>query len=265
MWTQAHRETQKQSGRGLPSDLTDAQWERLEPLIPAAKPGGRPRTMDMRAAMNAIFYLLRTGCPCGICRAARFLRARRSTISSGSSARRGLGAHLGRTSYGAARGARPRGRPHRRDHRQPVAESGGKGGAASRSEKNAVGYDAGKKVKGRKIHALVDVEGLPLHVIVHSAGIQDRDGAVLVLDKIASAFHGWNLFGPTQATTPIRSRMPWPDRRGSGSKSSSASMTSKASSSCPGDGSSSEPSHGSAATAVSPKTTRTSQKLLPPS
>ena len=63
MWTQAHRETYKQSGRGLPSDLTDAQWERLEPLIPAAKPGGRPRKTDMRAAMNAIFYLLRTGCP----------------------------------------------------------------------------------------------------------------------------------------------------------------------------------------------------------
>src|ERR1700685_1766061 len=63
MWTQAHRETYKQSGRGLPSDLTDAQWERLEPLIPAAKPGGRPRKTYMRAAMNAIFYLLRTGCP----------------------------------------------------------------------------------------------------------------------------------------------------------------------------------------------------------
>ena len=63
MWRQAHRETYKESGRGLPSDLTDVQWERLEPLIPAAKPGGRPRKTDMRAAMNAIFYLLRTGCP----------------------------------------------------------------------------------------------------------------------------------------------------------------------------------------------------------
>ena len=63
MWTQAHRETYKQSGRGLPSDLTDVQWERLEPLIPAAKPGGRARKTDMRAAMNGIFYLLRTGCP----------------------------------------------------------------------------------------------------------------------------------------------------------------------------------------------------------
>ena len=51
-----------------------------------------------------------------------------------------------------------------------------------------MGYDAGKKVKGRKLHALVDIEGLPLRVIVHSAGIQDRDGAALVLDKIRQRF-----------------------------------------------------------------------------
>ena len=62
-WTQAHRATHRQAGKGLPSDLTDEQWQRLEPLIPSAKLGGRPRKTDMRAAMNAIFYLLRTGCP----------------------------------------------------------------------------------------------------------------------------------------------------------------------------------------------------------
>lgn len=47
----------------FPSDLTEAEWARLRPLIPDATPGGRPRKTDMRAAMNAIFYLLRTGCP----------------------------------------------------------------------------------------------------------------------------------------------------------------------------------------------------------
>jgi len=51
-----------------------------------------------------------------------------------------------------------------------------------------VGYDAGKQVNGRKIHALVDSEGLPMRVVVHSAGIQDRDGAGLVLDKIRRCF-----------------------------------------------------------------------------
>ena len=51
-----------------------------------------------------------------------------------------------------------------------------------------VGYDAGKKVKGRKIHALVDTEGLPMRVVIHSAGVQDRDGAALILDKIRIRF-----------------------------------------------------------------------------
>jgi putative transposase len=49
---------------------------------------------------------------------------------------------------------------------------------------NRVGYDASKQVKGRKIHTLVDSEGLPMRVVVHSAAIQDRDGAGLVLDKM---------------------------------------------------------------------------------
>jgi putative transposase len=50
-------------GQRYPSDLRDAEWARLAPLIPEASPGGRPRKTDMRAAMNAVFYLLRTGCP----------------------------------------------------------------------------------------------------------------------------------------------------------------------------------------------------------
>lgn len=56
-----------------------------------------------------------------------------------------------------------------------------------------MGYDAGKKVKGRKLHALVDTEGFPMRVIVHSAGIQDRDGAALVLDKIRQRFNWLEL------------------------------------------------------------------------
>lgn len=63
MWTEEHRARYRQSGAGIPSNLTDEEWARLEPLIPDAKPGGRPRTTDMRAAVNAIFYLLRTASP----------------------------------------------------------------------------------------------------------------------------------------------------------------------------------------------------------
>src|SRR6266853_2460267 len=63
MWTEEHRRTCRREGEGYPSELRDAEWARLEPLIPKASPGGRPRKTDMRAAMNAILYLLRTGCP----------------------------------------------------------------------------------------------------------------------------------------------------------------------------------------------------------
>jgi putative transposase len=45
-----------------PSDLSDHEWAVLAPLLPAAKPGGRPRSVDLRQILNGIFYLLRTGC-----------------------------------------------------------------------------------------------------------------------------------------------------------------------------------------------------------
>jgi len=63
MWTAEHRARYRRDTGRYPSDLTDAEWARLEPLIPPAKPGGRPRKTEMREAMNAILYLLRTGCP----------------------------------------------------------------------------------------------------------------------------------------------------------------------------------------------------------
>ncbi len=48
--------------KSYPSDLTDAQWLELAPLIPLAKPGGRPRTVDLREVINGILYVLRSGC-----------------------------------------------------------------------------------------------------------------------------------------------------------------------------------------------------------
>src|SRR5512136_968703 len=116
--------------------------------------------------------------------AMNFQRARRSTTFSASSRRTACGGYLGGPAYDLARAPRARGFSHGRCHRQPVAESGGKRGGFD----GEVGFDAGKKVKGRKIHALVDTEGLPLRVVVHSAGMQDRDGAALVLDKIRTRF-----------------------------------------------------------------------------
>jgi len=53
----------RREGDDYQSDLQDVEWARLAPLIPPAPPGGRPRKTGMRAAMNAILYLLCTGCP----------------------------------------------------------------------------------------------------------------------------------------------------------------------------------------------------------
>jgi transposase len=63
MWTEQHRKIYQRGERRYPSDMTDGEWVRLKPLIPPAKPGGRPRETNMREAINAILYLLRTGCP----------------------------------------------------------------------------------------------------------------------------------------------------------------------------------------------------------
>ena len=83
-----------------------------------------------------------------------------------------------------ARADRAGGQPLGGGSRQPIDQIRRKRGGND----NEVGYDAGKRIKGRKIHALVDSEGLPMRVLVHSAAIQDRDGAGLVLDKIRRRF-----------------------------------------------------------------------------
>ena len=76
-----------------------------------------------------------------------------------------------------SRTGRPRDLSHRRHHRQPKREKRRKRGACI----DAHGFDAGKKIKGKKRHILVDTQGLLMHAIVHGADIQDRDGGVLLM------------------------------------------------------------------------------------
>jgi putative transposase len=70
--------------------------------------------------------------------------------------------------------------PQRRDHRQPERQDDGK--------KGVCGYDAGKKINGRKRHIVVDTLGLLMAVVVHAANIQDREGAMLVLKLLRDTF-----------------------------------------------------------------------------
>jgi transposase len=92
---------------------------------------------------------------------------------------RHIGAHPSRALRRDTREGRARGKPDGGDHRRAKRQGGAKRGASI----DPSGYDAGKKVKGRKRHILVDTLGLLLNVVVHPADIQDRDGARLVLDR----------------------------------------------------------------------------------
>ena len=85
--------------------------------------------------------------------------------------------HPSRTLCEVPRGGRQRSEPHRRSDRQPEREKRRKRGASI----DPPGYDAGKKIKGKKRHILVDTHGLLIHAIVHAADIQDRDGGALVM------------------------------------------------------------------------------------
>ena len=90
MWTAEHRRAANRSGLRYPSDLTDAEWALVEPMIPPARHGGRKRSVNVREVLNGIFYVLWTGCqwkapprtPTGCVTACLLSPARPSTRSS---------------------------------------------------------------------------------------------------------------------------------------------------------------------------------------
>jgi transposase len=78
----------------------------------------------------------------------------------------------------------PAGEPNRCHHRQPKREERRKGGRSI----DPAGFDAGKKINGKKRHILVDTQGLLMQAIVHAADIQDRDGGVLLMGSLLGLF-----------------------------------------------------------------------------
>jgi len=163
------------------SDQTNGEWKHIKGLLPKAKTGGRHRTTNLREVVNAIFYLIRGGIswqnlpkdfPPYKTVYDYFRKWRLQGVWKAIHDRL-------RDKVRQLAGRKP----------QPTA-----GILDSQSVKAASirgigrGYDAGKNVTGRKRHLLVDTLGLVLLVVVHSASIQDRDGARLVLQKLAHQF-----------------------------------------------------------------------------
>jgi transposase len=162
-----------------PSDLSDEDWEHIKQYIPRAKSskltGGRPEKYEKREIVNAILYLVSSGCRyCDI----------PHDLPPGGIVWKYFNhwSETGRWKY-INKKLRQRIRVTRGKTAEPsvaIIDSQTTKGVCITHD---TGYDAGKKTNGHKRHLLTDTQGLLLEVVVHSAGIQDRDGAKLVFKR----------------------------------------------------------------------------------